>query len=106
MVGEVGLGEHHQPRCVFVQAMHNAGALKPAGRGQLATGGMQHGMDQRGAQCGSPRVHDKTSWLVDDDQVLILKDNRDRVIHWNKTGAGAIGQGDFERVTCLELRAP
>ena len=78
----------HQARGIAVQPVHDAGPLRAADR-RPARAATQQSVDQRAGGMTRPRVHDEAGRFVDDDQVVVLVE--DREIHrfglkpgWNR----------------------
>ena len=64
LVGEVGLGHHHQARGSAIQPMHDAGALRPPDTAQAAEV-VEQRMDQRPRGVTGSWMHDHAGRLVD-----------------------------------------
>ena len=75
-VGQVGLGDDHQPRRIAVQPVHDPGpALGPAGQRRAASHQRVH---QRVVPVARRRMHHQTGRLVDDREMLVFVDDRQR----------------------------
>ena len=71
--------DHHQPRGIPVEAVHDARALHATDRRPAPTTAEQ-AVNQRPGRMAGPRMHDEPRRLVDDDQVLVLVEHVK--IHW------------------------
>ena len=77
LVRRVVLGDDHQPRRAAVEPMHDARALLAADAAQIVDV-MQQRVDQRAARVAGRRMHDHPGRLVDDDEVRVLVEDRQR----------------------------
>lgn len=78
----------HETSRVLIQPMDNSAARQLVEPRIM----MQQGVLQCSVRMPRSRVHDQASWLIDDDQMLVLEDNlqRDRLRH---TVAARLNQG-------------
>ena len=88
LVRRVVLGDDHQPRRAAIEPVHDARPLLAADAAQIVDV-MQQRVDQRAARVAGRRVHDHARRLVDDDQVVVLVDDRQR----QRLGCGAASTG-------------
>src|SRR5262245_47002270 len=91
----VGLGDHHHPGGVLVEAMPEAGPLDAAESGQALTAMGDEGVDQRAAAVAGGGMDDQSGRLVDDDDLLVLEQHLER----NRLGTDLVvlGGGKVER---------
>ncbi len=76
----VSLCRHHDAGCVLVQPVNDAGAHHPANAGQAVAAMRQQSIDQRPVRLAGPRMHHKPCRLVEDNQMVILKQDVQRDI--------------------------
>ena len=91
-VGLLGAGDHEQARGVAVEAVHDAGALRIAARGDA---GEQ--LRERALAVPPRGVHHEAGGLVDDEQVLVFVGDRE----WPSAGSPP----SVPRRSCLDLEA-
>ena len=86
LVGPVGLGDHHQARCVLVQPVDDArtGHAADAGEARPAMGDER--IDQRAAGVAGGGMDDQPGGLVDDDEVVVLVNDGQRDIFGGRFG--------------------
>ena len=77
-VGDVGLGDHQQPRRVLVDAVDDAGPRDAADARQAAGAMVEQRVDQRPVAIAGGGMDDQAGGLVDDQQMLVLEDDRQR----------------------------
>ena len=75
----VGLGNHHQSGCVFVQTVHDAGSQPSADAGQIGGVGEQ-GVDQRARTVAGARVNHHSCRLVHHKQPLVFEQDIERYL--------------------------
>ena len=76
-VRRVVLGDHHQPRRAAIEPMHDPGPLLAADAAQIVDV-VQQRVDQRAARMAGRRMDDHPGRLVDDDEVVVLVEDRQR----------------------------
>ena len=74
-MGQVSFGDHNGPGGIFVEPVHNAGALHTANAQQLVAAVGQHPIDQGAAQVTGGGVHHQTGGFVENNQVLVFVEN-------------------------------
>ena len=84
-VGQIGLGDDHEPRRIAIEAMHDAGA--PFGSARQGRSARDQGVDQGVVPVAGGRMNDETGRLVDDREVLVLEEYVER------DGGGLKGAG-------------
>ena len=77
LVRRVVLGDDHQSRRAAIEPVHDAGPLLAADAAQVVDV-MEERVDERAARMPGGRVHDHAGRLVDDDEVAILVEDRQR----------------------------
>ena len=77
-VSNLRFGYDHDTGCIFIEAVHNAGAYHAANAGKAVAAMIEQRVHQRTRPCASCRVNHHARGLVDDDEVLILKQNIER----------------------------
>lgn len=70
-------GNHQKARGLLVQPVYDPGPLSPA-RGQRSPASTQEGVDEGSAPVAGCRVDDHAGRLVNDEQRLVLVDDRER----------------------------
>lgn len=78
LVSSIGLGNNQQARCIFVETMNDARALDAADARQAITDMCHQAMHQRTRGMARSRMDDETGRLVNDDQIVVLVDHRER----------------------------
>ena len=76
----IGLGHHHQPAGVLVEAVHDAGPLDAADAGQAVAAMRDQRVDQRALGVAGGGMHDQAGRLVDHDERVVLVNNIERDI--------------------------
>ena len=74
----VVLGHDQQPARVLVEPVHDARPPHAADAGQAVAAMGDERVDQRAALMPGGRMHDEPGRLVDDDEVVVLVDDRER----------------------------
>ena len=77
MLGDVGPGDHQEPTRVAIQAMDDPRPLLTADAAEIGDV-MEKGIHQGSARVARRRMDNHTGRLVDDDEVLVLIENRQR----------------------------
>ena len=77
LVRGVVLGDDHQARRAAIEPVHDAGPLLAADAAEIVDV-MEQRVHQRAARVAGGRMHDHAGGLVDDDDVAILIDDRQR----------------------------
>lgn len=75
-MGDVVLGDDHAAAGVFIEAVHDAGAHLAADAAEVVDV-MQQGIHERAIGIALGGMHDESGWFVDDDDVAVLKEDRD-----------------------------
>ena len=100
MVGELGrqrpmgavvLRHHHQTRGVLVEPMDDSGAAHPAYAGQGCAAMRHQGIDQRAAPVASSGMDHEAARLVDDDDVGVLVNDRERDVFRSRLRGRRLG---------------
>ena len=100
----VGLGHHEQAGGVLVQAMHDARPLDAADAGEGSPAMGDERVDQRAVGMAGARVHGQPLGLVDDDQVGVLVDDRER--HRLRLDGGGLGLRQVHGIGLARPDAP
>ena len=79
-MGGARLRGHHQPACVFVQAVNDSRPAHTANSFQAVAAMGDQGVDQGTGQVSRRRVDDKSGRFVDHDQVVVFEDHVERDI--------------------------
>ena len=77
LVRRVVLGDDHQPRRAAIEPVHDARPLLAADAAEIVDV-MEQRVDQRAARVPGRRMHDHARRLVDDDEVAVLVEDRQR----------------------------
>jgi hypothetical protein len=93
--GGIGLGGHEAAGGVLVEAMDDAGALHSADSRELAAAVVEEGVDERAVRIAGGGMDDEADWLVEDDEVVILKENVERDLL--RKDCGRFGGGQIDR---------
>ena len=101
LVRRVVLGYHHQPRGAAIQSMHDARASLAADATQIVDM-MEQRIHQRPGLVSSGGMHDHAGGLVDDDDVRVLIDDRERQVFRRWLRIDQLRQGDGDRATGLD----
>ena len=78
LVRDVGLGDDQQARRVLVDAVDDARPRNAADARQRSAAMVEQRVDQRAVEIARRRVDDQPGGLVDDQQMLVLEDDRQR----------------------------
>ena len=98
LMREVVFSDNQKPRCIFVQAMHDAGPDRAAQGGKMGTGMGQEGVDQRSRLRAGRGMDDQPLLLVDAQHVGVFVDNVQRDVfrlHVFQRAGGRDGHNDF-----------
>lgn len=79
-VGLIVFGHHHDAGGILVQPVHDARSGDTANAREAATAVMQQGVDKSPAPITGGRVDNKTRRLVDDNEVLVFKQDVERYV--------------------------
>ena len=74
-MGGVVLGHHHQPAGVLVQPVHDSRAAHAADARQRFAAMGDQGIDQGPVRVARRRMHDQAGGFVDDQHVVVLKND-------------------------------
>ena len=88
-VGLVVFCDDHDAGCVLVEAVDNARPFDPANAGEGVAAMMDERVDQRAGPIAIAGMHDKSGRLVDDDHVLVFKQDVERDV----LASGSAGSG-------------
>ena len=100
LVRRVVLGDHHQPRRAAIEPVHDAGPLFAADAAEIVDV-VEQRVHQRAAGVARGRMHDHPGRLVDDDQIVILVDDRQRQRFGPRDRIDRFGHVD--RIACPAL---
>src|SRR6185369_10134364 len=105
----VTLGEDDDAGGVAVEAVDNAGAgelFTDAGEGAAEWAAVPEvegeGVDERASGVGAGGVDDDVGLLVEDDHVLVFKENVEGNVLWFEVFAGGRGDADFNLIVDSE----
>ena len=77
LVSHIVLGDHHDARRAAIETVDDARPLLAADAAQIVDM-MQQGVDEGSARVPGGRMHDHASRLVDDDDIVVLVQDRER----------------------------
>ena len=103
LVRRIGLGDDEQSRRVLVDAVDDAGPRDPADPRQPAGAVVEQRVDHRAVEVARRRMDDEPGRLVDDEQVVVLEDDRQRDVLRRGVGAVAAGHDDGQHVARGDL---
>ena len=99
----VVLRHHHQARRVLVEPVHDAGAPNPADAGKAGAAMGDQRVYQRAGLVAGGGMHDQALRLVDDDNVLVLKDDIERDILALGLRRDGLGDVDCDRIAFADM---
>jgi hypothetical protein len=79
-MGDVGLGDHQQPRCILVDAVDDARSGDPADPRQARAAMVEQRVDQSPVEISRRRVNDQPGGLVDHEQMFVFEHDPQRDI--------------------------
>ena len=97
-VRAVVLGRHHQPGGVLVEPVHDARAPTPPMPERLGAAMGDQRVDQRAGLVAGGGMHHQALRLVDDDDVVVLKDDIERDILALGLGGDGLRHVDCDRI--------
>ena len=105
LVGLVGLGHDQQAGRILVQTMDDSGAAHAANARQAVAAMGDERIDEGAGFMARRRVDHEAGRLVDDDEVLVLENDRERNVLALRLGGGGLGHVDRDGLANLHLGA-
>ena len=94
LMGRVGFGNHQQPGRILVDAVDNTGPCNAANPRQPPGAVVEEGVDECSVKIASGWMDNKARWLIDNEQMVILKDNVERNILRDIVRGAGRGNGE------------
>jgi hypothetical protein len=79
-VGNVGLGDDQQARCILVDPVDDAWSCNSADARKRASAMMEEGIDERAVKIPCGRMNDEAGGFVHDEEMLVLEQYLQRYV--------------------------